>query len=95
MAAMTDPISPAHYKRGKLETVDVIMDLVRDLPGDEAILVGNAIKYLSRYRFKHGTSPLQDARKAEWYIKKLVALLKTKPSAGSIKKEYPLYPVDH
>ena len=40
-------------------------------------------------------SPLQDARKAEWYIKKLVALLKTKPSAGSIKKEYPEYPVDH
>jgi len=92
---MTDPISPAHYKRGKLETVDVIMDVVRDLPGDEAILVGNAIKYLSRYRFKHGISPLQDAQKAEWYIKKLVALLKTKPSASSIKKEYPEYPVDH
>ena len=92
---MTDLISPAHYKRGKLETVDVIMDVVRDLPGDEAILVGNAIKYLSRYRFKHGVSPLQDAQKAEWYVQKLVALLKTKPSAGSIKKEYPLYPVDH
>ena len=92
---MTDPISPAHYKRGKLETVDIIMDVVRDLPGDEAILVGNAIKYLSRYRFKHGVSPLQDAQKAEWYIKKLVALLKTKPSASSIKKDYPEYPVDH
>ena len=92
---MTDLISPAHYKRGKLETVDIIMDVVRDLPGDEAILVGNAIKYLSRYRFKHGVSPLQDAQKAEWYIKKLVALLKTKPSASSIKKEYPEYPVDH
>ena len=92
---MTDPISPAHYKRGKLETVDLIMDIVRDLPGDEAILVGNAIKYLSRYRFKHGISPLQDAQKAEWYIKKLVALLKTKPSASSIKKDYPEYPVDH
>ena len=92
---MTDPISPAHYKRGKLETVDIIMDGVRDLPGDEAILVGNAIKYLSRYRFKHGISPLQDAQKAEWYIKKLVALLKTKPSASSIKKDYPEYPVDH
>ena len=92
---MTDPISPAHYKRGKLETVDIILDVVRDLPGDEAILVGNAIKYLSRYRFKHGVSPLQDAQKAEWYIKKLVALLKTKPSASSIKKDYPEYPVDH
>ena len=92
---MTDLISPSHYKRGRLETVDIIMDVVRDLPGDEAILVGNAIKYLSRYRFKHGISPLQDAQKAEWYIKKLVALLKTKPSASSIKKDYPEYPVDH
>ena len=44
MATVTDLISPAHYKRGRLETVDVIMDIVRDLPGDEAILVGNAIK---------------------------------------------------
>jgi len=92
---MTDLISPAHYQRGKLETVDVIMDVVRDLPGDEAILVGNAIKYLSRYRFKYGVSPLQDVQKAEWYIKKLISLLETKPSAAAQKKEYPAYPVDH
>ena len=36
---MTDLISPAHYQRAKLETIDTIMDVVRDLPGDEAVLV--------------------------------------------------------
>ena len=84
---MTDLVSPAHYRHSSVETIDTIMDIVRDLPGDEAVLVGNAIKYLCRYRLKQGVSPIQDAQKAEWYIKKLVALLKTKPSAGLINKE--------
>ena len=91
---MTDLISPSHYKRGRLETVDVIMDIVRDLPGDEAILVGNAIKYLSRYRFKCGVSPLDDARKAEWYIKKLVEVLNGKPLTDAIKKDVTLVKKD-
>jgi len=84
---MTDLISPAHYRHANVETIDTIMDIVRDLPGDEAVLVGNAIKYLYRYRFKYDVSPVQDAQKAEWYIKKLVALLQTKPSARLINKE--------
>jgi hypothetical protein len=92
---MTDLVSPAHYQRAKLETIDTIMDVVRDLPGDEAVLVGNAIKYLVRYRFKDGNAPIVDVQKAEWYIRRLVKLLQAKPSAQRHKKEYPLYPVDH
>jgi len=84
---MTDLISPAHYRHASVETIDTIMDIVRDLPGDEAVLVGNAIKYLYRYRVKYDVSPVQDAQKAEWYIKRLVALLKTKPSATLTNKE--------
>ena len=84
---MTDLISPAHYRNSSVETIDTILDIVRDLPGDEAVLVGNALKYLARYRFKTGVSPLQDAQKAEWYIQKLVSLLKTKPSATLANKE--------
>ena len=84
---MTDLVSPAHYRHSSMETIDIITDIVRDIPGDEAVLVGNAIKYLCRYRLKQGVSPIQDAQKAEWYIKKLVALLKTKPSARLINKE--------
>tara|TARA_R100001086_G_scaffold242474_1_gene170208 strand:- start:190 stop:483 length:294 start_codon:yes stop_codon:yes gene_type:complete len=97
MATVTDLISPSHYQRGKLETIDTIMDVVRDLPGDEAVLVGNALKYLVRYRFKEGNAPIVDAQKAEWYVRRLVQLLQTKPSLQqpTQKKEYPMYPVDH
>tara|TARA_Y100001951_G_scaffold104317_1_gene115554 strand:+ start:3282 stop:3566 length:285 start_codon:yes stop_codon:yes gene_type:complete len=94
---MTDLISPAHYQRAKLETIDTIMDVVRDLPGDEAVLVGNALKYLVRYRFKEGNAPIVEVQKAEWYVRRLVKLLQTKPSVQqpTKKKELPLYPVDH
>ena len=95
MDAVTDPISPEHYQRAKMETIDTIMDVVRDLPGDEAVLVGNVLKYLARYRFKKGTNPIEDIQKAEWYLKKLSELLTTKPSALRQKKEYPMYPVDN
>ena len=92
---MTDLISPSHYQRAKIETIDTILDVVRDLPGDEAVLVGNAIKYLVRYRFKEANAPIVDVQKAEWYIRRLVKLLQSKPSALLHKIEYPLYPVDH
>lgn len=96
---MTDPISPPHYQRSRLETIDTLMDIVRDLPGDEAVLVANAIKYLVRYRFKEHTDPLEDIQKAQWYISKLALLLEEKTSTADkpryVKKEYPMYPVDH
>jgi hypothetical protein len=93
---MTDLISPPHYQRGKLETIDTIMNVVRDLPGDEAVLVGNALKYLIRYRYKEGNTPIVDVQKAEWYIRRLVKLLQTKPSPQppTQKKEYHMYSVD-
>jgi hypothetical protein len=88
MDAVTDLISPTYYQRAKLETIETIMDIVRDLPGDEAVLVGNAIKYLVRYRFKENTAPIIDVQKAEWYIRRLVELLQAKPSAkGSIRHD--------
>jgi len=76
---MTSLVSPPHYQRSKIETIDMIMSVVKDLPGDEAVLVGNAIKYLVRYRFKKDNSPLVDVQKAEWYIGRLVKLLQTTP----------------
>jgi len=32
-------------------------------------LEGNVIKYVTRYKFKHG---VEDLRKAEWYLKRLI-----------------------
>ena len=78
---MTDLISPTYYQRAKLETIETIMDIVRDLPGDEAVLVGNAIKYLVRYRFKENNALIIDVQKAEWYVRRLVGLLQSKTSS--------------
>lgn len=52
--------NPAHYNYGEIETIDVIEDW------DLNFNIGNAVKYLSRY--KHKENPIQDLEKAIWYI---------------------------
>ena len=70
---MTDMINhPPHYNQGKYETLDVILDVVDQLPGKQAVLVGNIIKYMSRYHFKNG---VEDVEKARFYINRLIELL--------------------
>ena len=61
--------SPAHYKYGKKETIDVIKDCMTD---DEYhwYLKCNVLKYVSRYKFKG--EPLEDLEKAQWYLNRLV-----------------------
>lgn len=65
---------PPHYKQGKFETIDVIMDVTQHLGGREGYLVGNIIKYLSRYHFKNG---VEDVEKAQWYLNKLLEVVKS------------------
>ena len=72
---MMDKINPSYYKRGKFETIDVILDVTQHLDGDEAYLIGNVIKYVSRYDEKNG---IEDLKKAKWYLNKLIKLLKEK-----------------
>ena len=61
--------SPSHYLKGKKETIEVISDC---MTSDEyhGYLKGNILKYVSRYKFKG--EPLQDLKKAEWYLKRLI-----------------------
>jgi len=61
--------SPAHYKYGKKETIEVIRDCMTD---DEyhGYLKGNVLKYVSRYKFKG--EPLEDLQKAQWYLNRLI-----------------------
>lgn len=66
-------INPEYYSRHKFETIDVILDVTKHLEGDEGYLVGNIIKYLSRYDAKNG---LEDIEKARWYARKLSLVLK-------------------
>lgn len=61
--------SPSHYNVGNIETIDYLESL--NLAED--FCCGNAIKYLSRY--KHKNSPLEDLKKAQWYVNRLIQIL--------------------
>ena len=56
-------INPNHYKQGKIEVIDFILDQKMDY------LTANVQKYLARWRFKDG---LCDLKKARWFLDKLI-----------------------
>ena len=60
---MKDNINPKHYKQGKIEVIEFILDQKMNY------LEGNIIKYLSRYKHKNG---IEDLKKALWYLNKLI-----------------------
>lgn len=64
---------PSHYTYGAIEAIDYEMQVAKQYPGDQAMLVGNVIKYLSRAPLK-GTKD-KDLQKAQWYMNKLVSTL--------------------
>ena len=67
-----DNINPSHYTQGKYETIDIILDRVENLPGNQSTLVGNIIKYLWRYDKKNG---VEDLNKSKWYLDKLIEVV--------------------
>jgi hypothetical protein len=53
VGALTDPINPAHYRRGPVEAIDVIEAAVADAPHMvPAYLQGQVLKYLLRLWLK-------------------------------------------
>ena len=72
-------ISPDHYK-GKIEAIEAILEAVKDLPGCEAFMAGNVLKYLWRYDKKGG---LDDLLKAENYLTKLINEYKKRNAVNS------------
>ena len=58
---------PPHYNKGGLEAIDYIEQQLED--GFADYLEGNVLKYIHRWRYKNG---IEDLRKAEWYLKKLI-----------------------
>jgi|8_EtaG_2_1085327.scaffolds.fasta_scaffold23344_1 hypothetical protein len=64
-----EKISPSYYKKG-IEVTDFILS--HDLGWCE----GNIIKYIVRHKIKHD-DPIQDLKKAKWYLEKLIENLKT------------------
>lgn len=53
---------PHHYSQGKIETIEHIEDMVDD---PTSYRIGNAIKYLARWKYKNGH---KDLLKVIWYV---------------------------
>lgn len=70
-AVSIDAINPAHYRQGGIETIEYL----EAIGVAEPFCVGNAIKYLSRYKMKNGVT---DVKKAGWYIDRLIKILEAK-----------------
>ena len=67
---------PPHYQRGTVEAIDFIESVITDAPHMvPAYLQGQALKYLIRLWCKGNAA--EDARKAEWYIRRLIAKLES------------------
>ena len=66
---MSDPVnSPDHYTQGGIECIDAIQAALS--PEEfRGYLRGNILKYNWRCRHKGG---VEDARKAMWYLTKLI-----------------------
>ena len=62
--------SPPHYKQDDIESIDAIRS--ENSEGFEYYLQGVILKYLWRYRYKG--KPIEDLKKAEWYLNKLLEL---------------------
>lgn len=68
---------PEHYNVGSIETIDYIVDVLGEY---DAIHYchGNLIKYTGS-RLWHKNNPIEDAKKARWYLDKMIELMeKTK-----------------
>jgi hypothetical protein len=61
--------SPPHYNSGSIECIVYLKD---NMPFDNYLgyLEGNIKKYLHRWRYKQ--KPLDDLKKASWYLGKLI-----------------------
>ena len=65
---------PPHYNNSEIECIDVIRAATEN--GYEYYLQGVILKYLWRYR--HKGKPIEDLKKAEWYLKRLIGVMQNK-----------------
>lgn len=66
----TDNINhPSHYTDGKFEVIEVI----EDWGLDKSFCLANAVKYIGRMGKKSGADPLEDLKKAQFYLNREIA----------------------
>ena len=73
----SDAINPDHYKSGDIECIDAIKESMSSI-AYKGYLKGNCMKYLWRYETKHLDNPQQDLEKAQWYLDKLLEVVRSK-----------------
>lgn len=80
---MSDLINkPEHYNQVGFECLDV-MKAVFDKELFNGFLLGNAFKYIWRYKAKNGA---EDLEKAEWYLNQINSL--TLESSNHLRDQY-------
>ena len=62
---------PKHYNAGKIEVIDAIEDWKLGFH------LGNVVKYVARA--EHKGKPLEDLKKAQWYLSRAIEKLEAKP----------------
>ena len=68
--------SPAHYTRGNQEAIDIIEEAIQDAPSVESgMLQAQVLKYLLRLWLKD--NPVEDAKKSQWYLNRLISKLES------------------
>ncbi len=63
---------PKHYETGKYECIDVMGEAL-GIENQKGFCLCNAFKYLYRCTKKHA-SPVEDVKKAVWYLNKFLEL---------------------
>lgn len=72
-----DPVNhPSYYNGHKIEVIDFLEDW--SLP----FHLANCVKYICRAGRKSPETLIQDLEKAEWYLKRYIALLKKEEREG-------------
>jgi len=67
----SDPVnSPSHYNHKGVEAIAAIEASMTD-EEFQGYLKGNCMKYMWRYKYKG--KPVEDLKKAQWYLDKLIA----------------------
>ncbi len=66
--------SPSHYTQGKQEVIVTIEEAIDGAPTIQAgMLQAQVLKYLLRVWYKD--NPLEDLKKAQWYLNRLIEKL--------------------
>jgi len=81
---VSDPVNhPKHYLYGKFEVIDILEEAVALAPDPvKGSLQYQVLKYMLRLWGKE--NPLQDAKKAQWYLKRLIQNMQAETTADEI-----------